>query len=81
MLPVFSNDHSELNASAPVALVTRPVQAKHYFTNFVAAFPELFAALVAAILGGKELTPWDIDPLPAETIFKQLLAMKRARGS
>jgi len=55
MLPVFSNDHSELNASAPVALVTRPVQAKHYFTNFVAAFPELFAALLAALLGSKEL--------------------------
>jgi hypothetical protein len=50
MLPVFSDDHSELNASAPVSLVARPVQAKHYFTNFVAAFPELFAALVPAIL-------------------------------
>jgi len=32
------------------------MQAKHYFTKFVAAFPDLFAALVAAILGGKELT-------------------------
>jgi hypothetical protein len=46
MLLVFSNNHSELNASAPVPLVARPVQAKHYFTNFVTAFPELFAAIL-----------------------------------
>src|SRR6266481_7991604 len=53
MLPVFSNNHSELNASAPVSLIAFPVQAKHYFTNFVAglsepfaAFPELFAAIL-----------------------------------
>ena|SRR5712671_506322 len=56
MLPVFSNNHSELNTSAPVPLVTRPVQAKHYFTNFVArlsepfaAFPELFAAILKVL--------------------------------
>src|SRR6266853_6678068 len=57
MLSVFSNNHSELNASAPVPLVAGPVQAKHYFTNVVAALPELFAALFAAILtvGGEEL--------------------------
>jgi len=53
MLPVLSNNHSELNASAPVSLIAFPVQAKHYFTNFVAglsepfaAFPELFAAIL-----------------------------------
>jgi hypothetical protein len=51
MLPVFSNNHSKLNASAPIPLITCPVQAKHYFTNFVAAFhfaafPELFAAFL-----------------------------------
>jgi len=56
MLSVFSDDHSELNAGAPVPLVTRPVQAKHYFTNFVArlsepfaAFPELFAAILKVL--------------------------------
>src|SRR5713101_10151787 len=46
MLPVFSNNHSELNASTPVPLIARPVQAKHYFTNFVAPFSELFAAIL-----------------------------------
>src|SRR6266851_9505136 len=53
MLPVLSNNHSELNASAPVSPIAFPVQAKHYFTNFVAglsepfaAFPELFAAIL-----------------------------------
>src|SRR5258708_20502165 len=56
MLPVFSDDHSELNAGAPVPLVTRPVQANIYFTNFVArlsdpfaAFPELFAAILKVL--------------------------------
>jgi hypothetical protein len=49
MLPVLSNN-SELNASAPVSLIAFPVQAKHYFTNFVAGLSEPFAAFFAAIL-------------------------------
>jgi hypothetical protein len=46
ILPVFSNDRSELNASAPVAAIARSMQAKH-FVDFVATFP-----LLAAILKG-----------------------------
>jgi hypothetical protein len=45
MLPVFPNNHSEVNAGTLIARFARPVQAKHHFTNFVAAFPELFAAI------------------------------------
>jgi len=54
MLPVFSDDHSELNAGAPVPFVACPVQTKHYLANFIAAFlfaalSELFAALLKVL--------------------------------
>jgi hypothetical protein len=49
MLPVFSNNHSELNAGAPVSGVACPVQAKQYFTNLIAAVSELFAALLKVV--------------------------------
>jgi len=46
MLPVFPDNHSELNTGAPVSVIACPVQAKHYVTNFVATFPELFATIL-----------------------------------
>src|SRR5215831_7873885 len=49
MLPVFSNNHSEVNASPPVPLIACPMQAKHHVTNFFAAFPELFAAFLVVL--------------------------------
>jgi hypothetical protein len=38
MIPVFSNNHSELSG-APASGIARPVQAKQWFTNSIAAGP------------------------------------------
>src|SRR5262245_43763086 len=46
MLPVFSDEHTEVDAGALIARFACPVQAKHHFTNAFAVFPELLAALL-----------------------------------